>query len=80
LCGILKRAHTQTAHLVFDNTKANAEKTKRAVFCQRSNDIEKNELNLKTDKENILYGYKNLETKKGNKQSLFKNKTEPNGN
>ncbi|MFD1015743.1 hypothetical protein [Winogradskyella rapida] len=42
-------------------------KTKRAVFCQRLNDIEKKELNLKTDKENILYGIKNLETTKGNK-------------
>jgi hypothetical protein len=45
---------------------ANAEKNKRAVFCQRSNDIEKKELNLKTDRENKLYGIKNLETKKGN--------------
>jgi hypothetical protein len=26
----------QTAHLVFADTKANAEKTKRAVFCQRT--------------------------------------------
>tara|TARA_Y100001934_G_C12050575_1_gene630572 strand:+ start:101 stop:241 length:141 start_codon:yes stop_codon:yes gene_type:complete len=26
----------QTAHLVFADTKANAQKTKRAVFCQRS--------------------------------------------
>ena len=42
-------------------------KTKRAIFCQRSNDIEKKELNLKTDKENTLYGNKNLETTKGNK-------------
>jgi hypothetical protein len=31
-----KRANAQTAHLVFAGTKANAEKTKRAVFCQRS--------------------------------------------
>ncbi|MFN8116311.1 MAG: hypothetical protein U0W65_09375 [Bacteroidia bacterium] len=28
----------QTAHLVFADTKANARKTKRAVFCQRSKD------------------------------------------
>jgi len=26
----------QIAHLVFADTKANAEKTKRAIFCQRS--------------------------------------------
>jgi hypothetical protein len=31
---------------------ANAKKNKRAVFCQRSNHIEKKELNLKTDREN----------------------------
>ena len=31
----------QTAHLVFADTKANAEKTKRAVFFKRSqNEIE----------------------------------------
>jgi hypothetical protein len=59
---------------------ANAKKNKRVVFCQRSNDIEKKELNLKTDRENTLYGNKNLETTKGNKQSLFENKTEQNGN
>ena len=35
LCFIKKPA-AQTAHLVFADTKANAEKTKRAVFCQRS--------------------------------------------
>jgi hypothetical protein len=32
----LKKPAAQTAHLVFADTKANAEKTKRAVFCQRS--------------------------------------------
>ncbi len=37
-------------------------------------------LNLKTARENTLYGNKNLETTKGNKQSLFENKTEQNGN
>ena len=31
-----KKPAAQTAHLVFADTKANAEKTKRAVFCQRS--------------------------------------------
>jgi hypothetical protein len=47
--------------------KANAKKNKRAISFQRSNDIEKKELNLKTDRENTLYGNKNLETTKGNK-------------
>ena len=36
LCGIQEKPTAQTAHLVFADTKANAEKTKRAVFCQRS--------------------------------------------
>jgi len=31
-----KKPAAQTAHLVFTDTKANAEKTKRAVFCERS--------------------------------------------
>ena len=31
-----KRATAQIAHLVFTDTQANAEKTKRAIFCQRS--------------------------------------------
>jgi hypothetical protein len=31
-----KKPTAQIAHLVFADTKANAEKTKRAVFCQRS--------------------------------------------
>jgi len=31
-----KKPTAQTAHLVFADTKANAEKTKRAVSCQRS--------------------------------------------
>jgi len=34
--GQCKKPTAQTAHLVFADTKANAEKTKRAVFCQRS--------------------------------------------
>jgi len=36
LCGILKRAHAQTAHLVFANTNANEEKPKELFFSQRS--------------------------------------------
>ena len=32
----IKKPAAQTAHLVFADMKANAEKTKRAVFCQRS--------------------------------------------
>ena len=31
-----KEPTAQIAHLVFADTKANAKKTKRAVFCQRS--------------------------------------------
>src|SRR5690606_6454763 len=30
-----RKANAQTVHLVFADTNANAEKTKRAVFCQR---------------------------------------------
>ena len=29
-------ANAQMAHLVFADTQPNAEKTKRAIFCQRS--------------------------------------------
>jgi hypothetical protein len=37
--------------LVFADTKANAEKTKRAVFCQRSKKEKENKtLNLKKNK------------------------------
>jgi hypothetical protein len=36
LGNIQRKPTAQTAHLVFVDTKANAEKTKRAVFCQRS--------------------------------------------
>ena len=36
-----KKPTAQTAHLVFSDTKANAEKTKRAVFCQRSTERHK---------------------------------------
>jgi len=32
LCGIQEKPTAQTAHLVFAETKAKAEKTKRAVF------------------------------------------------
>jgi hypothetical protein len=35
LCGILKKAHAQTAHLVFASTKANSEKPKELFFRQR---------------------------------------------
>jgi len=31
----------QTTHLFFADTRANAKKTKRAVFCQRSNEMRK---------------------------------------
>ena len=31
-------ATAQMAHLVLPDTKANAEKTKRAIFCQRTTD------------------------------------------
>jgi transposase len=33
---MLKKPTAQIAHLVFADTQANAEKTKRAIFCQRS--------------------------------------------
>jgi len=32
----VKSPTSQTAHLIFADTKAITEKTKRAVFCQRS--------------------------------------------
>ncbi len=35
LCLIVKKPTAQTAHLVFANTQAKVQKTKRAVFCQR---------------------------------------------
>jgi hypothetical protein len=35
-CKQAEKPAAQTAHLVFADTQANAEKTKRAVFCQRS--------------------------------------------
>jgi hypothetical protein len=31
---MLKKPTAQIAHLVFANTQAKAEKTKRAIFCQ----------------------------------------------
>lgn len=43
LCGIQEKPTAQTAHLVFANAKANAEKTKRAVFCQHSTENQKKE-------------------------------------
>jgi hypothetical protein len=43
-------------------------KNQKSYFLPlRSNDIEKKELNLKTERYNTLYGNKNLETTKGNK-------------
>jgi hypothetical protein len=33
---MLKKPTAQIAHLVFADTQANAEKTKRAIFCHRS--------------------------------------------
>jgi hypothetical protein len=33
-----KTPTAQIAHLVFANTRANSEKTKRAIFCQRTNE------------------------------------------
>ena len=35
-CKQAEKPAAQTAHLVFADTRANAEKTQRAVFCQRS--------------------------------------------
>ena len=35
LCGIQEKPTAQTVHLVFAYANANAEKTKRAIFCQR---------------------------------------------
>jgi len=49
LGNIQRKPTAQTAHLVFADTKAKAEKTKRAVFCQRSvkvNNKKKLTLNL----------------------------------
>jgi DNA modification methylase len=34
--GQCKKADPQMAHLVFPDTRANAQKTKRAIFCQRT--------------------------------------------
>jgi len=57
LCGIQEKANAQTVHLVFADTKANAEKTKRAVFCQRSERKEMNEKKyITTNKLLISYG------------------------
>jgi len=35
-----KTPTAQIAHLVFADTRANSEKTKRAIFCQRSTKAE----------------------------------------
>lgn len=45
-----KKPTAQTAHLVFADTKANAEKTKRACFLPT---LGQNERNLKTIKKNL---------------------------
>lgn len=39
-----KTANAQTAHWLLPDTQAKAQKTKRAVFCQRSYEIVKNNL------------------------------------
>jgi hypothetical protein len=39
---MLKKPTAQIAHLVFADTQANAEKTKRAIFCQRSTEKYRN--------------------------------------
>jgi len=46
-----KRANAQIAHLVFADTKANAEKTKRAIFSQRSTEYDKLKLRKKYNAE-----------------------------
>jgi hypothetical protein len=46
LCGIQEKPTAQTAHLVFADTKATAEKTKRAVLCQRSTENDKKEIRI----------------------------------
>tara|TARA_Y100001933_G_C18771879_1_gene468560 strand:- start:568 stop:717 length:150 start_codon:yes stop_codon:yes gene_type:complete len=46
LCGIQEKPTAQTAHLVLADTKANAEKTKRAVFCQRLTENDKKEIKI----------------------------------
>lgn len=55
-----KKPAAQTAHLVFADTKANAEKTKRAVFCQRS--TKRNENKQKDEKENMNLNTQNLQS------------------
>ena len=68
-----KRATAQIAHLVFAHTQANAEKTKRAIFCQRSNrptrkrtkSILKNNINGNFG----LFSYSNLNGNEPNKRS-----------
>jgi hypothetical protein len=39
---MLKKPTAQIAHLVFADTQANAEKTKGAIFCQRSTEKHRN--------------------------------------
>jgi hypothetical protein len=40
LYAMQKKPTTQIAHLVFADTRANSEKSKRAIFCQRSTKAE----------------------------------------
>jgi hypothetical protein len=42
------------AHLVFSDTQANAQKTKRAIFCQRSTDKRIEKSNFDTWKIEII--------------------------
>ena len=55
--GQCKKAHAQMAHLVFADTQANAQKTKRAIFCQRTDKQTDNNSNSfyieKRDSQNI---------------------------
>jgi hypothetical protein len=50
----------------FPTRKPTLKKPKELFFANALNNIENKELNLKTDKENTLYGIKNIETTKGN--------------
>ncbi|GAB1405328.1 hypothetical protein MASR1M74_25080 [Lentimicrobium sp.] len=57
---IQKKPTAQTAHLVFADTEANAEKTKRAVFCRRSTEESVLDgVNVKTIDENFKTGFLN---------------------
>jgi hypothetical protein len=41
-----KKPTAQMAHLVFSDTQANAQKTKRAIFCQRTDKQTDNNSNI----------------------------------